>query len=185
MKEEQLIRHAYEQVITYAARLAAFSTAKLTKSNGPIGERQEILALDDLASFAYHARRLIALTGTQRMFSNVSIPGKYKEERTVRIKEILNVIVHHVKITIVRTKLIAYIIKYGVEGRDPMEALAKYNHLSKTLIPPIVAIKSERVDSIVFKIENLIEVFQDKILSKIINVCYEHKIYLDLDFNSL
>lgn len=43
---EQHIKHAYDQVVTLAARLSSFSTGRPTMSDGPINERQEMLALD-------------------------------------------------------------------------------------------------------------------------------------------
>jgi hypothetical protein len=59
----RVIRHAYEEVLTACARLVAFSTGSPPVGDGPIGERQEILAVEDLIKFAIHARRLIESTG--------------------------------------------------------------------------------------------------------------------------
>ena len=54
-RTEKLIRPAFDQVLTCCARLVLFSTGKPTKSDGPVSERQEQLALDDLANFGYSA----------------------------------------------------------------------------------------------------------------------------------
>lgn len=63
-----VIRHAYESVLIACARLASFASGGPTTTNGPISEQQEILAADDLVSFAIHARRLIQNTSTQKRF---------------------------------------------------------------------------------------------------------------------
>jgi hypothetical protein len=69
----RVIRHAYEEVLTACARLISFSTAGPSIEDGPINERQELLAVEDLISFAIHARRLIENTGQKSRFSKVEI----------------------------------------------------------------------------------------------------------------
>jgi hypothetical protein len=45
-------RHAYEKVLTACARLVSFSTGVPPATDGPISERQEMLAVEDLIKFA-------------------------------------------------------------------------------------------------------------------------------------
>ena len=49
LKNEQVIRHAYENTLTASARLASFASGKPTMSkDGLIDARQEVLVADDL-----------------------------------------------------------------------------------------------------------------------------------------
>ena len=185
MKDEQLIKHAYEQVVTAAARLASFATGRPTASFGPISERQEMLVLDDLAHFAYHGRRLISLTGTQNKFRSIVIPGPPEIKNDLILTKILNIIIHHEDIIIVRTKLHAELIKCKAEGgseEEMMNILMRYKNPSNYLIPVIVSVQSDHSDVTSFRLENLINVFESKILKDIINACSERKIYLDMEF---
>jgi hypothetical protein len=73
----RIIWHAYEEVLTACARLVSFSTGSPPVIDGPIAERQETLAVEDLITFAIHARRLIESTGQTIRFKNTEIlfPG--------------------------------------------------------------------------------------------------------------
>jgi hypothetical protein len=64
----RVIRHAHEEVPTACARLISFSTGGPSIGDGPIDERQELLAMEDLINFGIHARRLIETTGQQSRF---------------------------------------------------------------------------------------------------------------------
>src|SRR6266850_2351690 len=74
----RIIRHAYEEVLTACARLISFSTGNPPVTDGPISERQETLAVEDLINFVIHARRLIESTGQIAPFNKIEIlfPGK-------------------------------------------------------------------------------------------------------------
>jgi hypothetical protein len=98
------IRHAYEEVLTACARLVSFSTGSPPATDGPISERQEILAVEDLINFAIHARRLIEGTGQTTRFKKTEIlfPEAPKHPH-IRIWKVINVIVHHQAIIIMRS----------------------------------------------------------------------------------
>jgi hypothetical protein len=68
-----LIRHAYEEVLTACARLISFSSGGPSIGYSLIDERQETLAVADLISFAIHARRLIENTGQKSRFNKIEI----------------------------------------------------------------------------------------------------------------
>lgn len=179
MKDADLIRHAYDQVVTCGARLFSFATGRLLKSDGPIDNRQKLLALDDLAAFAYHARRLMALTDTQKRFLEIEIPGSYQDLSAIRISRILNTIVHSERIEILRTEFDVALLNKTRE--EVIELLVKNSAIAENLIPVTVIIKSDQVNHMTFKLEDLLERFQEKILNGIISVCDESKIFLDLD----
>jgi len=179
MKDEDLIRHAYDQVVNYGARLFSFASGRPLKSDGPLDNRQKLLALDDLAAFAYHARRLMDLTGTKERFLQQEIPGKTQGKNAIGISRILNVIVHSERIEILRTEFDAALL--GSSVNEVMELLVNNSAMAEKLIPVTVIIKSDHSDHMTFKLEDLIERFQEKILARIIEVCDKAKIYLDAD----
>jgi hypothetical protein len=101
-----VIRHAYENVLTACARLAAFATCDpATYGLGLIYERQEILAVDDLVTFAISARRLIENTMTPKEFLSIEIFAASKDTDVIRrpVVRIINIIVHHKDIYISRS----------------------------------------------------------------------------------
>ncbi|HEV2265365.1 MAG TPA: hypothetical protein VGR79_12625 [Stellaceae bacterium] len=175
-RSHKIIRHAYEQVVTACARLGSFATGKPPQTNGPIDERQEALAADDLVSFAIHARRLIDASQCRGMLRSVEIRSFTKSARTVRVRDVINKIIHHEDIQIVRTVLRAGLLA----GRYKLEDILDVSDQS---FSPLIAIKSERGEMMNFELRELIETFQKKILVPIIDFCAEHDLYLeDLTF---
>lgn len=173
-RSHKIIRHAYEQVVTACARLASFSTGTRTATSGPIDDRQETLAHDDLVDFAIHARRLIENTTKKKRFSCVSIQSHHRSDQTpVQVMALINVIVHHEDIEIIRSTLKAHILS-GVKY-DLYELVT----LPNRNIPPVVIVKSDRRKLFVFKLTDLVEIFQKEMLRPIIDLCAEHDLYLE------
>lgn len=173
------IRYAYEQVLNYGARLSLFASGKRTRTRGPIDDRQEVLALDDLTSFALHARRLIELTPTKKRFPSVKITNILNGEKTeVGIIEIFGKIIHHKRIDILRDEMTLHIRnephRWAEILADNASGLVDY----KTF-PPKILVRSDREGIVVFNLGTMIEIFQDKILNPIIAICEEHNCYLD------
>jgi hypothetical protein len=172
----RIIRHAYEEVLTACARLISFSTGGPSIGDGPIDERQEMLAIEDLISFAIHARRLIENTGQQARFNKTEIvfPGRSKLQR-LRIWKIINGIIHNRKVEIIRD-----IWSREALFRNRLEVVLA--NIPNENFPPMVIVTSEK-GIMVFPVRELIETFQEKILSPVIDLCAEHHLFLeDLDF---
>jgi hypothetical protein len=175
----RVIRHAYENVLNACARLASFSTGGPTTTDGPISRQQEILAVDDLVSFAIHARRLLENTASPNRFRQVTI--RLDNAKTIPITSVINVIVHHKLIVIVRD-----LFQYELfSGRlSPIDALIEYcggNEEHNKQLSPIVIIRSAHKASIPVRLLEIIETFQLKILNPVIDICAEHNLYLDLE----
>jgi len=140
-----VIRHAYENVLNACARLASFATGGPTTTDGPISEQQEILAVDDLVSFAIHARRLIENTASQSRFRQVTLRQSWKAPgKTIAITRVINVLVHHKKIKIVRDLFKLELLTrlsnvYEILERYATEEALKYNRT----FSPIVLLGSE------------------------------------------
>jgi hypothetical protein len=179
----RIIRHAYEEVLTACARLISFSTGGPSIGEGPIDERQELLAIEDLISFAIHGRRLIETTGQQSRFNKIEIafpsrpivlPRGSKLQK-MRIWKVITRIIHNQNINIIRDTWAREALY-----RTMMEVMI--SNIPNDYFPPMV-ITTSKEGTIVFPVRELIETFQDKILSPIIDLCSEHHFFLeDLDF---
>jgi hypothetical protein len=173
----RIIRHAYEEVVTACARLISFSTGGWPKTDGPIDARQEMLAVEDLINFAIHARRLIENTGQKMRFQKIEIsfPQGQGPPPHIRISDVINVIVHHRAIDLIRSKN-QKLFKLG--QIDQYEFLTNPDEC----VPPMVIATSDK-KTLVFPILELIETFQEQILSIVIDLCAEHHLFLDEDFD--
>ena len=163
-----VIRHAYENVLDSCARLACFATALPMKTDGPINERQEILAADDLVVFAINARRLIDNTASLVRFRSVAIgvgkPG------IVSLRRVINILIHHKGMRIMRSR-------YELNP-NPLEVVAR-SEWKHEYFPPPVAVTSDKNETISFGIKELIETFQSKVLTPILDLCAEQRLYLN------
>ena len=91
-----VIRHAYTSALDAAARLHSFATGTAPGFFDAIYSRQEVLAVDDLISFAIHSRRLIELTVGKEMANRHPVPlvgGDLGAQAP--LWRIINIIVHH------------------------------------------------------------------------------------------
>jgi hypothetical protein len=182
-RAHRVIRHAYEEALTACARLISFSSGGPSIGDGPVTDRQEILAMEDLISFAIHARRLIETTGQKSRFNKIEIvfstrpiafPDWQPKLQKIRIWKAITRVIHNQNVEVIRdTRTRAAL------SRSWMEVIL--SNLPRGYFAPFAIVKSDE-GIIVFPVRELIETFQDKILSPIIDLCSEHHLYLeDLD----
>tara|TARA_R110000868_G_scaffold39376_16_gene137205 strand:+ start:9840 stop:10127 length:288 start_codon:yes stop_codon:yes gene_type:complete len=91
---------------------------------------------------------------------------------------LINVFVHLDDVEIFRNK---FQIRTVLEGDKGIEYLSDYFGEFDDQFEPILAVKSDHSKAIVFRLVNLIEIFQAHVLSKIIDVCGEQGLYLEDD----
>jgi hypothetical protein len=161
VRSHSVIRHAYENVLNACARLASFATGGPTTTDGPISEQQEILAVDDLVTFAIHARRLIENTDSQNRFRRVTLRLNPKGPvGVIAITRVINVLVHHKQMEIVRDMFQLEMASgqsnvYEIMARYGTEATRQHNKN----FSPVVFIKSENSPTISFDILEMVETF--------------------------
>jgi hypothetical protein len=166
------IRHAYENVTTSSARLFSFSTGRAPTSDGPIADQQTLLASDDLVAFAIHGRRLIENTISGKRARHVLVPVATKDAKQyIPITKLINALIHHRDILILRTE-------QEVRIWSGVRRLEDFLIANRKSIKPICFVTSEK-ESIMFRIEEMVEVFQEKILEQIINLCAENRLWLE------
>jgi hypothetical protein len=178
------IRHSYESVLSACARLYGYSTGQISKNKGPVGRRQDVLAQEDLAAFAIHARRLIEGTITAEAALKVTVEGMYEKERgDIPITRILNAIIHHKAIEVhshdMEIQLARLSQKFGKFDLDDPDFLHEAASIKPSAVPPYCIVTSDRGYTAAFRIKDLIDRFEDDILVPIIDYCEERKLYLD------
>lgn len=168
----KLVRHAYEQVLNAAARLHLFSNSSAPVTDGPIGARQEMLVGEDLLSFALHARRLIENTTGFKRFNRVSVRTLRKGRPEVRFREIINMIIHHTDLTVVRTDWQLGAMSGQLRWSEMLDS-------SPSPIPASVLVRSDKNGPVAFELRELVEVFQKRILCPVIEIASENHLWLD------
>jgi hypothetical protein len=178
-----IIRHAYEEVLTACARLISFSSGDPSIGHALINERQETLAIGDLISFAIHARRLIENTGQKSRFNKIeilfptrpmlrmSVSSRLSKLERMRIWKAITYIIHNTRVYIIRDARSREAFYRGWE-----EVI--FSNVSQEYFTPMVVVMSQE-GQIVFPLRELVETFADKVLSPIIDLCAEHRLYLD------
>ena len=167
------IRHAYEQVVTCLARLSSFGAATGLVPFSPVYERQRALAIDDLTHLALHGRRLVDEVGARRRFRTIEVPNaKGKPDgKALPVFETMNSIVHHRRIEIFRT---VFETAVAANSSDAFDYIMQRNTFH-----PLVVVESDRKRILMFRLLNLTETVQDRILGPIIDLCSENGLYLD------
>lgn len=185
-----LIEQSYEGVMDRAARLVSFGTSKPIDSETGIEKRQERQTVDDILMFAIHARRLITAAGAVSLANNVSV-GLWEfggtqtdirfvlSPKIISIWKFLGVVVHYELLEVVRYKLqVKYLLRVNLHSTfdEIFSGPHKYNFPSK------IFIKSDKNDAIIVDILQMTNLFLEKILHPIMEICEDHEIYLETDY---
>lgn len=153
-----VIVHAYEGAVTAATRLFSFSKSAAPRFRWPIGYQQEMLASDDLLTFAIHTRRLIENTILAKQAGKFCVPVvDGGEGGSCPITRIINVLVHNRQITIERR---------AKRLRGPLR--------------PFARVKSDKGQLIAFWIEELVDIFVVLLNEQIYEFCSDNGILLDM-----
>jgi len=167
------IRHGYVNVLNAAAHLYSFASGKTPETSGPIATQQEVLAADDLLTLAIHGRRLITNTITLKRAAQVGVRVWIRGKPGRRaITRLINMVVHHTELDIIRTENILKIMG----GKWTIDDLMTENTKS---IDPICIVTSDQPNPLIFKVTEFVETFQEKILVPIVEVCHEHHLWLE------
>ena len=176
--DHKVIRHSYDNLLTAAARLLAFSYTPAKVPEGPVFEHQEVLILDDLISFAIHARRFTENTITQKVASSHLLQRSDGiQGKNYSLTRLINVIVHNQSLRICRTENELKILGGDQSFENLMTANIKY------FPQPICFITSDTSTIFSFRLGDFIESFQATMLHEIMQICEDQKLYLDNVYN--
>ncbi|WP_299616865.1 hypothetical protein [Pelagibius sp.] len=171
------IQQAYDHTVSYGARLAAFSACEPLRTFGPFHERQEQLAIDDLTSFGLHSRRLAELTQTRRLFRARGVLVKGKHGATEKDPfDILNMVIHHKDLRIIRNLMVLKLLIGKAPSWQGLNFEDWYSYIS-----PVVYVKSDRNKEAAFILLPFLELFQKRVILRIVSICEENGIHLDLE----
>ena len=179
------IRHGYENTLTACARLAAFATCRPTESiDRLISDRQTMLAVNDLVAFAINARRLMDSVDMLAEFVNVMVPVVTRDEpladndlvvTSLAITRIINIIVHHRELEIVRFK--SELITWG-EDMTVVDVYKRHVEAGNAFFSPMMSVQSDRGGRVILKLSSLVEIFERDVLLPIVDNCSEDGLYL-------
>lgn len=172
-----IIRHAYEQMLTRAARLSSFAYASVLPDNTDVVERQTQLAIDDLVTLAIYTRQAIENSGLHEKLRAVEMPVFYgAEPKPTPIIDVINKIIHHQFIHMWRH---ASDFKNHEPFADFKGDLAEWLKNYRKGIPAAVAIKSDRGKLIGFRVATLVDAILEGLLEPLVEHCSDCGLYLE------
>lgn len=185
--DEYSIRADYESLLDRFARLTSYVRSSPKNLFWPIIDRQNELAEDDLVIFALRSRRFISATSLQKLARNIPVPlgpialgWDYKKWGERNLWEVMNVIIHHEEITILRSKkefdAVGKVCKRIVDIKD---LINDYSNPTR----PFIMVESDH-DRFGFDLCILINIFQNRFLRSAINSCDKRGIELT-EFKSM
>jgi hypothetical protein len=176
-----LIRHAYDEVITAAARLASFSVCPLLPGMENIEDRQNELAIGDLLTFSLHMRRLIEISEAEVKQSTVEVlevVENKSEDKSVPVWRVINIIIHHRRIEVMRRE--------SDSIRTPLdtgEAMVAWLEARGRSYQPRVVVKSDKGSAVGFLLTNFINAAHEGVIDPIVEYCSERELDLE-EFDS-
>lgn len=190
--EKDLVRHAYDNVIDRCARLTCFSGNVVRNlESEDIIAREKTLAIDDLISLAISSRRLSVSTRETLRGPKFQIPKHWFNASINKIKHIVlaerislqrlfGVIIHCESLEIIDSDLMARVHfdqrSFNELLRDGLDFRVKESYR------PMVLIKSDQSESIVFDIGELISCIDKNLLPRVIEAAKKHGIYLEKEW---
>src|SRR5665213_1386665 len=170
-----MIRHAYNETITLAARLVSFAACPPLPDWDAIEDRQEELATGDLIAFSLYLRRLIETVGIEQELRAMEMPAfEVGGPKRLPIVRVINTVIHHRWIHIVRRKSDTMQVDFKDQA-----SYAAWSAARKEGFYPIITVKSDRGSLIAFRVDLMIGAVNDQILDRVIEYCDERLLFLE------
>jgi hypothetical protein len=198
--KKELLIHAYDALLVSQTRLYTLGHSKYERPNNEIATRQKLLFLDDIVSLAINARRLIEMTGLKPFSNGCKIPRCAFDEREVPtlvartpqkigFLSLINSIVHSRYIDLLmsrfdfastrpKTDKEAWLLYRLWEKIDNESRWPEYG------IDPTIVIKPDQGDALMATLNDVIA-SSVTVSEKIIDVCGNSGIHLELDYRGL
>jgi len=188
--KRDLIRHAYDSFLAAQARLFVQATSNEEVSDSDeIDRRRELLLLDDLASFAIAARRLIELTVLKSFANRCVVPLAYldqseepylvmKSKQSIGFLTLMNRLIHASFIQHFSNKL-HFVLFITRPPKEVQEAIMLRSLGKHETIEQLLFVSSDKDDPALISIRDMIDQ-SIKVADKIIDVCSDQNIFLEL-----
>lgn len=175
-----LIRHAYDQVITHTARLAAFAASLPFPDMSTIEDRQDKLATDDLIALSLHMRRLIEVSSTDRLVRAATVHGVDDGKRSdIPITRMINKIIHHRRLDILRRQS-----DYMPPPDGTNESFNKWLKARNVAYYPMIVVQSDIGGFTGVRIAEFVIAAHNGITTPIVEFCADRDLHLEeLDFS--
>lgn len=168
------VRADYEALLDSCARLMAQSSPQ--HIFGPVVDRQDRLAEDDLITFALRARRFISATSLVSLAHNVLVPiGPLRTGRFQHMWRIITTIVHYTGLSIHRSIHDFRFLDKAIRGRLTLRDT--FRDPSSQPVGPIIFVTSDQ-HFLAFDVSALLRIFNEKILCPAVASCRERGIEL-------
>jgi hypothetical protein len=192
--KKDLILHTYDSFLVAQTRLFVQSCSNKEAESAEINRRRELLLLDDLTGFAIAARRLVELTGLKSFANRCMVPMVFLDQREepyqvmkldtkVGFHTLMNRLIHASIIERIHNMLdfVIFVTRPKKEVRDKIlwNRILKRHH-DHGPMEQLLFVSSDEVHPVFFSLNDMIE--QSVAVSdKIVDVCNNHKIFLELD----
>lgn len=168
---KKIVRANYESCLNAIARLSAFATSTPYVDALEVNQRQDILANEDLIVFCIHARRLIESMELREIAHNTQI--KTGESKNESLWRVINYIIHHDELEIIRSATRVRMIKALNESKTKKEYWERIStDLNKKSysepISPFILVKSQHTEFLSISLAEIIQVFSEMIILEVI-----------------
>ena len=193
--EKELVRHAYDNVIERCARLNSLS-GNLVRNlvTDDIGAREKTLALDDIITLSISARRLIAVCGIASNQPKLKVQKCWFHlthdqvtpislDDYVGLQKLFGIVIHCQTLEIIDSDFLA---RLYFDPRNAMDILSLYapKVFEEKYFSPKIIIRSDKSDTLVFDIGEIISCIDQNLLPTVIEVTQKHGLFLESDYRS-
>jgi hypothetical protein len=191
--KKDLILHTYDSFLVAQTRLFVQANSNEECDSDEINRRRELLLLDDLMGFAIAARRLIELTGLKSFANRCAIPMVYldqteepyvvmKLDSSIGFHTLMNRLIHASIVEHLHNKLnlVLFVTRPTKEVREKIiwNRILKKNY-KREPIEQLLFVSSDEMNPVFFSISDMIQE-STKVAEKVIDVCNNQKIFLEL-----
>lgn len=193
--KKDLILHSYDSFLIAQTRLFVQSTSDEKSDSAEIDRRRELLLLDDLTNFAIAARRIIELMGLKSFANRRTIPLVYldqseepyrvmKAKTTIGFLTLMSRLIHSSYIEHIDSKL-DFVLFLAPPAQDVRERIV-WNRIARKdkqhePIEQLLFVSSEESDPVLISIKDMIQASVE-VADRVISMCADQKIFLELDF---
>jgi hypothetical protein len=198
--KKDLLLHTYDSFLVSQTRIFTLAYYVYQHQSMEIETRQKLLFLDDLLNFAITARRLIELTGL-RSFSNARAVGLYcwdRRETPIEISKLKNTNVGFLTVinSIIHCRYIELITNKFQTGTQRLvndnDLLHYYQTFEKICgeqrwheysVGPAIVVVPDKAEPFMTLLKDIVSASND-VSEKIVDVCTDSKIFLELEYRS-
>jgi hypothetical protein len=192
--KKDLILHTYDSFLIAQTRLFVQAGSNKESDSAEINRRRELLLLDDLTSFAIAARRLVELTGLKSFANRCMVPMVYldqteepyqimKLDNRIGFHTLMNRLIHASIIEHI-DNMLDFVLFVTRPAREIREKIMWHRILNKNYdhkpMEQLLFVSSDEVNPVFFSLDDMIQQ-SIPVSEKIVDVCNDSKIFLELD----